>query len=116
MKFDTNLNLSPVYVDEDLLIRHGACSMAREEFRETFGDGARIPVTRRNFVRAGEELTWLEGSWLAYRFLSAAEQQIAADRYWRDTRGRSLEEIQWPYVRRELKRRYPEWYAARAAR
>lgn len=54
--------LQPLYLDEAMLKKHGACPSSRKIFRRTFGRGAKVEVTRANFfraVRAGMEAYWL---------------------------------------------------------
>lgn len=114
MKFDTDLSKSPVYVDEKMLKRLGACSMAREEFRDLFGKGAKVPVTRRNWVALGQTTGFLDAAWLGSRFLGDADAGVSFTKYIEDNTGKSFAEIQWPYVRRALKAKYPEFYAKAA--
>lgn len=114
MKFDTDLSKSPVYVDEKMLKRLGACSMARKEFRDLFGKGTKVPVTRRNWVAIGHTPGFLDAAWLGSRFLRGAAEHASFTKYIEDNTGKSLAEIQWPYVRRALKAKYPEFYAKAA--
>lgn len=54
--------LQPLYIDEAMLEKHGACAYSRKIFRRTFGRGARVEVTRQNFlkaVKAGMDAYWL---------------------------------------------------------
>lgn len=112
MKFDTDLSKSPVYVDEAMLSSRGACQHGLGSFCEIFGEDAKIPVTRRNWKLANE--LDLSTDWLLQKFLGETKYEAFLDEWWPSQR--TFDQVSWKYIRRELKARYPEFYAAQKAR